>query len=213
MNPPHSQEEPRIIVAVDLPDADQAIALVERLSPSLCRLKVGKALFTAAGPGLVRSIIDAGFQVFLDLKYHDIPNTVAEACRRAADLGVWMLNIHAGGGRRMMAAAREAVGEGSDRPRLIAVTVLTSMDRKDLAEIGVVHDPQEHVMRLATLAHDTGLDGVVCSAHEALDLRTRFGENFLLVTPGIRLPNAAQTTRNRQRRHPAAYPRHGSCSC
>lgn len=181
-----SSSEPRLIVAMDLPDADRAMALAARLSPTLCRLKVGKELFTHAGPGLVRRMTDAGFEVFLDLKYHDIPNTVAGACRRAADLGVWMINVHACGGRRMMQAAREAVGEGRGRPHLVAVTVLTSMGREDLAEVGVARDPGEQVLRLAALAQDAGMDGVVCSGREAVDLRARLGDDFLLVTPGIR---------------------------
>ena len=184
-------QSPRVIVALDLPDADQAMALAKRLSPDLCRLKVGKELFTAAGPGLVRRMADAGFDVFLDLKYHDIPNTVAAACRQASDLGVWMINVHASGGRRMMEAAREAVGTGEGRPYLIGVTVLTSMNGDDLAAVGMAGDPREQVLRLAALSRDSGLDGVVCSAQEVVDLRETLGDDFLLVTPGIRPSGSA----------------------
>ena len=187
----------RVIVAMDLPDADRAMALVERLSPALCRLKVGKELFTGAGPGLVRRMVDAGFDVFLDLKYHDIPNTVAAACRQASDLGVWMINVHASGGRRMMEAAREAVGTGEDRPYLVGVTVLTSMNGDDLAAVGVARDPRQQVLRLAALSRDSGLDGVVCSAQEVTDLRAALGDGFLLVTPGIRPSGSARDDQRR----------------
>ena len=187
----------RVIVAMDLPDADRAMALVERLSPALCRLKVGKELFTGAGPGLVRRMVDAGFDVFLDLKYHDIPNTVAAACRQASDLGVWMINVHASGGRRMMEAAREAVGTGEDRPYLVGVTVLTSMNEEDLAAVGVARDPRQQVLRLAALSRDSGLDGVVCSAQEVTDLRAALGDGFLLVTPGIRPSGSARDDQRR----------------
>ena len=195
----HNQENqgPRVIVAMDLPDADRAMALVERLSPALCRLKVGKELFTGAGPGLVRRMVDAGFDVFLDLKYHDIPNTVAAACRQASELGVWMINVHASGGRRMMEAAREAVGTGEDRPYLVGVTVLTSMNEEDLAAVGVARDPRQQVLRLAALSRDSGLDGVVCSAREVTDLRAALGDAFLLVTPGIRPSGSARDDQRR----------------
>ena len=178
--------DPRIIIALDYPDAASALALVQRLSPQLCRLKVGKELFTAAGPGLVDTLVQRGFELFLDLKYHDIPNTVAQACRTAAGLGVWMLNVHALGGRAMMSAAREAIEAAGRRPRLIAVTVLTSHTQADLAEVGVEGTPQSAALRLASLAQACQLDGVVCSPHEARPLRSALGARFLLVTPGIR---------------------------
>lgn len=176
----------KIIVALDFPDAASALALVDRLDPALCRLKVGKELFTVAGPDLVRALVARGYEVFLDLKFHDIPNTVAAACRAAAGLGVWMMNVHASGGRRMMQAAREALAELPQRPLLIGVTVLTSMSTEDLAETGIAGEPADQVMRLASLAQACGLDGVVCSAQEAALLRQRLGEGFRLVTPGIR---------------------------
>ena len=176
----------KIIVALDFPDAASALALVDRLDPELCRLKVGNELFTAAGPDLVRALVARGYEVFLDLKFHDIPNTVAAACRAAAGLGVWMMNVHASGGRRMMQAAREALAELPQRPLLIGVTVLTSMSAEDLAETGIAAAPGDQVMRLASLTQACGLDGVVCSAQEAALLRQRLGEDFRLVTPGIR---------------------------
>ncbi|MDT3707527.1 MAG: orotidine-5'-phosphate decarboxylase [Thiobacillus sp.] len=176
----------KIIVALDYADAASALALVERLDPVLCRLKVGKELFTAAGPELVRTLVARGFEVFLDLKFHDIPNTVAAACRTAAGLGVWMLNVHASGGRRMMEAAHEALADLPKPPHLIAVTVLTSMSAEDLGEIGIVGAPADQVLRLARLAHACKLDGVVCSAQEAAMLRAELGTGFRLVTPGIR---------------------------
>lgn len=176
---------PRIIVALDFPDASPALELVTQLSPGQCRLKVGKELFTAAGPSLVETLAGRGFEVFLDLKYHDIPNTVAAACRRARDLGVWMLNVHALGGRRMMVAAREACG-GPDAPLLIAVTVLTSLGAADLVELGIPGSPEVLVERLGRLAIDCGLDGLVCSARETQALRGLLGKEPVLVTPGIR---------------------------
>jgi orotidine-5'-phosphate decarboxylase len=187
-----------VIVVLDYPGAAEAMCLVERLDPSLCRVKVGKELFTAAGPALVESLVKRGFDVFLDLKYHDIPNTVAGACRAAARLGVWMVNVHASGGRAMLAAAREAVdAAGSHKPLLIGVTVLTSLSSADLADIGVTGDAETQVMRLASLCHDARLDGVVCSAEEAPMLRTAFGEGFLKVTPGIRLADDARGDQQR----------------
>lgn len=181
----------RVIVALDYPSAAAALALVERLDPARCRVKVGKELFTRAGPDLVRRLVDGGFDVFLDLKYHDIPNTVAGACAAAADLGVWMVNVHALGGRAMMEAARKALEAGGRRPLLIAVTVLTSHSEADLADIGLAGTPMENVRRLAALAEDSGLDGVVCSPREVATLRGAHGEGFRLVTPGIRPSGAA----------------------
>ena len=176
----------RVIVALDFPSRETALAFVERLDPAQCRLKVGFELFVAAGPALVETLVDKGFDVFLDLKFHDIPNTVASACRAAARLGVWMINVHASGGRRMLEAAREAVAGEAHAPRLIAVTVLTSMSADDLAELGVERFPAELVRSYALLAKSAGLDGVVCSAREAEALRACCGDEFLLVTPGIR---------------------------
>lgn len=183
--------DPRIIVALDYASAAEASALVDRLEPALCRVKVGKELFTAAGPAFVDKLVSTGFGVFLDLKFHDIPNTVAAACRAAANLGVWMLNVHALGGRAMLTAAREAIAAGAHQPKLIAVTVLTSMGAGELAEVGVCGSPEEAVLRLARLTQDCGLDGVVCSAREASALRAACGPDFLLVTPGIRPASAA----------------------
>lgn len=181
---------PRVIVALDYSDAGSALALTSRLSPDLCRLKVGKELFTAAGPALVENLVQRGFDIFLDLKYHDIPATVAQACRAAAALGVWMLNVHALGGGGMMRAAREALG-ADRRPHLIAVTVLTSHAQSDLDEVGIQGSPQSAARRLAALARACGLDGVVCSAQEAPALRAEQGPAFLLVTPGIRMAGDA----------------------
>lgn len=189
--------DPKIIVALDYPDAQSAIDLVAKLEPALCRLKLGKELFTAAGPQIVEQCMKRGFEVFLDLKFHDIPNTTAHACKAAASLGVWMVNVHALGGRKMMEAAREAVASSSRPPRLIAVTMLTSMAQEDLAGIGITATPAEMVLRLATLAQDCGLDGVVCSAREAAELRMRCGNSFMLVTPGIRPADAAADDQSR----------------
>jgi len=189
--------DPKIIVALDYPSAKNALALVERLEPTLCRLKVGKELFTAAGPILVEQLIGRGFGIFLDLKFHDIPNTVAQACKVAADLGVWMVNVHALGGRKMLMAAREAIDNSGHQPELIAVTMLTSMAQDDLADIGISAKPAEMVLRLATLARDSGLDGVVCSAQEAALLRRECGREFCLVTPGIRPAFASHDDQSR----------------
>jgi orotidine-5'-phosphate decarboxylase len=177
----------RVIVALDFAEAESALALVNRITPEQCKLKIGKELFTAAGPSLVETLVGRGFEVFLDLKFHDIPTTVARACRAAAQLGVWMINVHALGGGTMIAAARDALGTLANRPLLIAVTILTSMDENDLAEIGITARPHEAATRLAALARKHGADGVVCSAHEAASIRAQFGEAFLRVTPGIRL--------------------------
>ena len=187
----------RVIVALDYPDRVTAMALVERLQPGLCRLKVGKELFTRAGPQLVEDLAVRGFEVFLDLKFHDIPNTVASACHAAADLGVWMLNVHALGGERMLLAAREGCARAGREPLLVAVTILTSMDAQDLAAIGLAGSPQENVLRLATLVHGCGLDGVVCSSRETAVLRERIGPGFLLVTPGIRPAGSQQDDQRR----------------
>lgn len=179
-------KDSRIIVALDFSSEKQVLEFTRQLEPSMCKLKVGKELFTLAGPDLVRQLIDSGFDVFLDLKFHDIPNTVARACKVAADLGVWMLNVHALGGRNMLLAAREALESSQSRPLLIAVTILTSMGQQDLQEIGLSGDPEANVLRLANLTKEAGLDGVVCSSREITNLRQAQGEAFTLVTPGIR---------------------------
>ena len=176
----------RIIVPLDLSEPGQALQLVEKLQPDLCRLKVGKELFTKAGPVFVEKLIAKGFDVFLDLKFHDIPTTVAKACAVAADLGVWMVNIHASGGMQMMSLAKEALEKKSHHPLLIGVTILTSMNEETLRELGLQCSVEDQVMRLAQLSKDAGLDGVVCSAHEVKLLRNRLGKEFKLVTPGIR---------------------------
>lgn len=176
----------RIIIALDFADSRAVIELLTQLDPARCRLKIGKELFTRCGPDLVKMVIDMGFDVFLDLKFHDIPNTVAKAVSAAAEMGVWMVNVHASGGRDMMRAARAAVDASINKPLLIAVTVLTSMSQADLAETGVNVAPIVQVNRLAALAHECRMDGVVCSAEEASLLRTNFGKDFVLVTPGIR---------------------------
>jgi orotidine-5'-phosphate decarboxylase len=191
-------KNPRVIVALDAGSRQEAVQLAQRLKPELCRLKIGKELFTACGPAIVEDLMGRGFEIFLDLKFHDIPNTVARACAAAAGLGVWMLNVHAQGGRRMLAAAREAVDQAAARkPLLIAVTVLTSLQREDLAELGLTDEPQALALRLAELARDACCDGVVCSAHEAAAMRRRFGRDFKLVTPGIRLPGDAAADQRR----------------
>lgn len=201
--------EHKIIVALDFPDAASALALVERLDPALCRLKVGKELFTVAGPELVRVLVKRGFDVFLDLKFHDIPHTVAAACRAAAGLGVWMMNVHASGGRRMMVAAQEALSDLAAPPYLIAVTVLTSMSAEDLSEVGVTDAPADQVLRLARLTQACKLDGVVCSAQEASMLRSGLGADFRLVTPGIR-PAGSEVGDQRRVMTPAEAVRAGS---
>lgn len=187
----------KIILALDFSDRKQLEALVERLEPSQCRLKVGKELFTRFGPTIVELLTKREFEVFLDLKYHDIPNTVAQACAAAADMGVWMVNVHAQGGRRMLAAAREVLDKQTSPPLLIAVTILTSMQAEDVQEVGLRWRPAEAVDQLAAISKAEGLDGVVCSALEAERLRQQCGPEFCLVTPGIRL---AQDDKGDQRR-------------
>ncbi|EBF3226497.1 orotidine-5'-phosphate decarboxylase [Salmonella enterica subsp. enterica serovar Derby] len=179
--------ESPVVVALDYHERDKALAFVDKIDPRDCRLKVGKEMFTLFGPQLVRHLQQRGFDVFLDLKFHDIPNTTARAVAAAADLGVWMVNVHASGGARMMAAARDALAPfGKDAPLLIAVTVLTSMETSDLRDLGVTLSPAEHAERLARLTQQCGLDGVVCSAQEAVRFKQVFGTAFKLVTPGIR---------------------------
>ncbi len=193
--------ERRIVVALDYPDADAARAFVAKIRPELCRLKVGKELFVAAGPAFVQELVGQGYDVFLDLKFHDIPNTVAQACKAAARLGVWMMNVHASGGPRMLSAAREALetlpNGAQPRPLLIAVTVLTSMGGDELKAIGIEADAEQQVLRLAGLTRAAGLDGVVCSALEAPALRQAIGPDFCLVTPGIRPAGSASGDQTR----------------
>ncbi len=187
-----------IVVALDYENQADALNLVSQLDPSLCRLKVGKEMFTHFGPQFVTALQQRQFDVFLDLKFHDIPNTVAKAVTAAADLGVWMVNVHASGGSRMMIAAKEALRPfGEHKPKLIAVTVLTSMEQSDLIELGINLTPAEQVLRLATLTAKAGLDGVVCSAQEAEQLKKQFGQDFALITPGIRPANSAADDQRR----------------
>ena len=181
--------DPRIIVALDFSSAEKALTLVDKLDPTLCRVKVGKELFISAGPQLIAKLMDKGFEVFLDLKFHDIPNTVANACKVAVGMGVWMMNVHALGGEKMLTAARGAVPVGGSK--LIAVTLLTSMGSDDLNSIGLYKEPRDVVEKLALLARDCGLDGIVCSVLEAARIREIIGSNFYLVTPGIRLANSS----------------------
>lgn len=189
---------PRIIVAMDFDNTNDCLALARRLSPQDCRLKVGKELFTSAGPRVVEELMMLGFEVFLDLKFHDIPNTTAKAVKAAANLGVWMVNVHASGGERMMIAAREILEQSPGRrPLLIAVTVLTSLEDADLQAVGFQDSAQQQVARLAQLTRHCGLDGIVCSAQEARDLRNLLGQDFCLVTPGIRLPDSPKDDQRR----------------
>jgi len=181
----------KIIVALDFDTLDAALTLAKQLNPAQCRLKVGKELFTYCGPRIVEALHELGFEVFLDLKFHDIPNTVAKAVKAAAELGVWMVNVHASGGLEMMKAARAVLESyGENRPLLIAVTVLTSMSSEELSQIGYQNSAEQQVQRLAGLTQQAGLDGVVCSSQEASALKARFGKEFLLITPGIRPANA-----------------------
>ena len=186
-----------IIVALDVPSAESALKLAELVAPAVGAFKIGKELFVSAGPDIVKKIRATGASVFLDLKFHDIPNTVAKACSAASNLGVWMLNVHASGGLEMMEAARTAVNASSTKPLLIAVTVLTSMNQQQLNQIGVVGDLATHVLNLAKLTQQAELDGVVCSALEASMLRQKLGTEFCLVTPGIRPANANQDDQSR----------------
>lgn len=182
-----------IIVVLDYDRASDALSLADRLDPKICRVKVGKELHTAAGPQVVEALMARGFEVFLDLKFHDIPNTVAGACKVAASQGVWMVNVHACGGRKMLTAARNAIDSvNGNKPLLIGVTVLTSMAQSELPEIGLEANLPASVLRYAALTQDAGLDGVVCSALEATWLKDRFGRAFKLVTPGIRLQDDAK---------------------
>lgn len=193
---------PQVIVALDFANPMRALSLAERLDPHDCGLKVGKEMFVVAGPEPVRWMVERGFNVFLDLKFHDIPNTVAQACAAATRLGIWMLNVHAAGGRAMMKAARDAVSAtaaetGRPRPLLVAVTVLTSLDQAALRETGIDAEAGRHALRLAALTRDCGLDGVVCSPIEAPSMRSAFGPDFTLVTPGIRPAGSVRDDQSR----------------
>lgn len=186
-----------IIVSLDYAGATAALALVSELDPEKCRVKVGKELFTGAGPALIEKLVGQGFDVFLDLKYHDIPNTVARACSAASDLGVWMLNVHASGGRAMLNSAREAVEKSNHKPLLIAVTVLTSLSTHDLSELGLTSSVEEQVIRLAKLTRSAGLDGIVCSPQEVSIMRKHMDQGFKLITPGIRPAGSANEDQKR----------------
>lgn len=181
----------KLIIALDFPNKELALNFIKQLSPADCKLKVGFELFVCAGPDFVRYLVDLGFDVFLDLKFHDIPNTVASACKSAAALGVWMMNVHASGSDKMMQTAKEALIESNSNAKLIAVTVLTSMDQAQLNKANIHETPKDQVKHLAKLTQSSGLDGVVCSAQEAEILRKEFNQDFLLVTPGIRPTGAA----------------------
>ncbi len=187
----------KLIIALDFPNKELALNFVKQLSPSDCKLKVGFELFVASGPDFVRHLVDTGFDVFLDLKFHDIPNTVASACKSAADLGVWMMNVHASGGDKMMKAAKQALVDSNSDAKLIAVTVLTSMDQAQLNSANIHETPENQVKHLAKLTQSSGLDGIVCSAQEAEMLRQHFDQEFLLVTPGIRPVGSAQGDQHR----------------
>ncbi|MFT6901388.1 MAG: orotidine-5'-phosphate decarboxylase [Colwellia sp.] len=188
----------KVVVALDFDNKEDALAFVDKINPSDCRLKVGKEMFTYFGPEFVKELTNRGFDVFLDLKFHDIPNTVAKAVAAAAELGVWMVNVHASGGLEMMSKAKQALEKyGEKAPLLIAVTVLTSMSEEDLQGLGITRSPAEQVMLLAKLTKEAGLDGIVCSAREAKALKLALGQDFKLVTPGIRPAGAASDDQKR----------------
>ncbi|MGB1198546.1 MAG: orotidine-5'-phosphate decarboxylase [Thalassotalea sp.] len=190
--------DPKVVVALDFDKKQEALSFVDKIQPSDCRLKVGKEMFTYFGPEFVKQLTTKGFDVFLDLKFHDIPNTVAKAVTAAADLGVWMVNVHASGGTEMMIKSKEALtAYGNDAPLLIAVTVLTSMGQEDLNGLGITKTPAEQVLSLATLTKNAGLDGVVCSAWEAEALKSELGTEFKLITPGIRPAGASSDDQKR----------------
>ena len=185
-----------IIVALDYDNEPDVMNLITKLNPHLCKLKVGKELFTATGPKLIEKLVASGFKVFLDLKFHDIPNTVQKACTTASNLGIWMLNVHASGGAKMLESAKFGVENAQHKPLLIAVTVLTSMKQNDLTQTGINTNLSTHVINLAKLSYSAGLDGVVCSAQEAKLIKNVTSQDFLTITPGIRLvaPNLSNTT-------------------
>lgn len=189
--------DPKILVALDYHDKNKALELIEQLNPQLCGLKVGKEMFTLFGPSFVKELVDKNYNVFLDLKFHDIPNTVAKACQAAAELGVWMINVHASGGRVMMEKAREALLETDNKPLLIAVTMLTSMNEQVYSELGYERSLADQVSHLAQMTLDSGLDGVVCSSWEAEQLKQQCGKDFKLITPGIRPVGSEQGDQSR----------------
>ncbi|PWY55988.1 orotidine-5'-phosphate decarboxylase [Legionella qingyii] len=189
---------PKLIVALDFDNEHDALRLIEKLDPQSCALKVGSELFTLLGTSFVKQLVKRQFKVFLDLKFHDIPNTVAKACKAGAELGVWMMNVHASGGMNMMQAARKAIDSyGASRPILIAVTVLTSFNQIELTSVGINTPVIDHVKKLAILTKESGLDGVVCSAQEVKAIKRACGEQFITVTPGIRLPNNVSDDQSR----------------
>jgi orotidine-5'-phosphate decarboxylase len=189
--------DPKILVALDYHDKNKALELIEQLNPQLCGLKVGKEMFTLFGPSFVKELVDKNYNVFLDLKFHDIPNTVAKACQAAAELGVWMINVHASGGRVMMEKAREALLETDNKPLLIAVTMLTSMNEQVYSELGYERNLADQVSHLAQMTLESGLDGVVCSSWEAEQLKQQCGKDFKLITPGIRPLGSEQGDQSR----------------
>lgn len=192
------QTDPKVIVALDYDDKATALDFISKLTPEMCKLKVGKEMFTHFGPSFVQELVSRRFDVFLDLKFHDIPNTVAKACKAAMDLGVWMVNVHASGGPKMMQAAREALEPGgASKPKLISVTMLTSMDAEQMAAIGLNVSPEQQVLTLAKLTQECGLDGIVCSAQEAAQVKSLCGQGFCLVTPGIRPAGSKQDDQTR----------------
>lgn len=194
INKVEKMNDPKVVVALDFANKNEALTFVDQVTPSDCKLKVGKEMFTYYGPQFVETLVNKGFDVFLDLKFHDIPTTVAKAVKASAEMGVWMVNVHASGGMKMMQAAKDILTPYGDKaPLLIAVTVLTSMEQSDLAQIGLDVSPFEQVKRLAALTKDSGLDGVVCSAQEASALKSLLGADFKLVTPGIRLDTSVKT--------------------
>lgn len=204
------KQDTPIVVALDYESAPQALAMAQQLDPNRCRLKVGKELFTAAGPQLVEQLQQQDFEVFLDLKFHDIPNTVAKAVLAAARMGVWMVNVHASGGAEMMQTTQAALrAKGGHQPLLIAVTVLTSMDAAGLKATGIDQTPAQRVLSLAHLSQNSGFDGVVCSAQESAMLKAELGQDFKLVTPGIR-PSFAATGDQKRIMTPAQAMRAGS---
>lgn len=186
-----------LIIALDYSSLDAALCMADQLDPKRCRVKVGKELFTRSGPAVLEALHGRGFEIFLDLKFHDIPNTVAGAVQAAAEQGVWMVNVHASGGRKMLEAAAKRLDDHGLSTHLIAVTVLTSMQTEDLHEVGIAATPEEHVLRLAALTQQSGLGGVVCSAQEAAQIKALCGDDFLKVTPGIRPSFAAANDQQR----------------
>lgn len=194
---PSNVNSSRLVVALDFDSAEECMGMIDRLSPDNCRVKIGKELFTSCGPSIVSAVQDKGFDVFLDLKFHDIPNTVAKAVKAAAELGVWMVNVHAAGGPRMLEDAANVLAHYKEKPHLIGVTVLTSMEQVELDAIGLMQSPLAQVVRLAKLAKNAGLDGVVSSGKEVATIKQVCGDGFLCVTPGIRPTSAASDDQRR----------------